>query len=123
MTYLDTNTLVRFFTKDDQKKAAKVAKLLQTEKEIGIADVVFPEIEYVLKNIYGASRKEVIKAFQFIVALPNIKLSESIKKAVTLYEKINLDMADCMIVACSFEGQLASFDEELFKIEGVKSFW
>lgn len=123
MIYLDTNVLIRFFTKDDKEKAAKVAKLLQTEKEIEIVDVVFPEIEYVLLNVYETNRKDITKAFKFIISLPNIKLKESIKKAVSLYEKSKLDMADCIIQAYSINGILASFDKNLLKTPGVKAYW
>lgn len=123
MVYLDTNTLVRFFTNDDPIKATKVKSLLENEKVIYVPDVVFPEIEYVLSNFYNTSRDSIITAFQFIVSLTNIKLPKHVKIAVVLYEKTSLDMADCIIVAESLKGKLASFDEKLLKIKGVKSYW
>lgn len=123
MVYLDTNTLIRYFTNDDKEKAQLVTKLLDSEKVIGIVDVVFPEIEYVLSGVYAASREKIINAFKFIVALPNVKLSKIIRQAVSLYENTTLDMADCIIVVYSFGESLASFDENLLKITEVKKFW
>jgi len=32
-------------------------------------------------------------------------------------------MADCIIVASSMKGSLASFDRELLDIDGVNAFW
>jgi hypothetical protein len=32
-------------------------------------------------------------------------------------------MANCIIAAESLKGKLASFEEKLLKIEGIKSYW
>ncbi|MBI4991546.1 type II toxin-antitoxin system VapC family toxin [Candidatus Gottesmanbacteria bacterium] len=123
MIFLDTNTLVRFFTNDDKIKVAKVKSLLENEKVIYVSDVVFPEIEYVLSNFYNTSRDSIITAFQFIASLQNIKLPKYMKIAIAFYEKTKLDMADCIIAAESLKGRLASFDEKLLKTPGVKGYW
>lgn len=123
MVHLDTNTLIRFFTNDDPIKAKKVKQLLRDEKEIFVNDVVFPEIEYVLKELYSAKRERLIDAFKLIVSLPNITLSNTVRKAVLLYEKTNLSVADCLIAVSSFGEKLASFDIRLLKAPGVKSYW
>lgn len=123
MTYLDTNSLIRFFTNDDPQKALLVKKLLEKEKEILIPEVVFPELEYVLRKVYKARRKKIINAFKFLVSRPNIKLSQAAKKAVGLFETSKLDIADCLIVTHSLKGKLASFDKQLLSIKGVKKYW
>ena len=123
MVFLDANTLVRFFTNDDPIKAAKVKLLLDNEKVIYIPDVVFPEIEYVLSNFYDTTREIINNAFQFIISLTNVKLPIHMKIAIALYESTNLDMANCIIAAESLKGKLASFEEKLLKIEGIKSYW
>ncbi|OGG19080.1 hypothetical protein A3D78_04345 [Candidatus Gottesmanbacteria bacterium RIFCSPHIGHO2_02_FULL_39_14] len=123
MIYLDTNVLIRFFTKDDLAKAKKVKELLEKESEIFINDVVFPELDYVLRKVYSRKRSDVAAAFRFLLSFRAIKCSKIIHKATYLYETSNLDMADCLIVAQSLKGKLASFDEKLLKIKGVKPFW
>lgn len=122
MIYLDSNVLIRFFTKDDLAKAKKVKDLLQRESKISIADVVFPEIDYVLRKVYGLQRSDVTTACRFLLSCPNIKCSKVIHEAASLYETSNLSMADCIIAAGSLKGQLASFDEKLLTIKGVKSY-
>lgn len=123
MIVLDTNSLIRFFTNDDPKKAVKVKKLLEEEKKIFIPEVVFPELEYVLRGSYNASRKKIIKAFKFLLAQSNIKLTQTTKKAVELFERTRLDMADCLIAGHSLKNRLASFDKKLLSVKGIKKYW
>lgn len=125
MICLDTNALVRFFTNDDPKKALKVKKLLEKEKEILVPEVVFPELEYVLAGNYQASRKKIVEVFQFLVSQPNIKLNSRIKEAIGLFKQTKLDIADCLIAAYSLKekNKLASFDKKLLSIKGVRGYW
>ena len=123
MIYLDINVLIRFFTKDDLARAKKVKELLQRESEIFISDVVFPELDYVLRKVYNRQRSDVASAYRFLLSYRAISCSKVIHEAVHLYETSNLSMADCIIAANSLKGQLASFDENLLKAEGVKNYW
>ena len=123
MIHLDTNALIRFFTKDDPMKAAKVKKLLEEKNEIFVSDVVFPELEYVLSHAYKLSRNNILKIYKFLISCSNIKINQSIKKAVMIFEQTNLDMADSIIAANSVGEHLATFDHELSKTEGVKNYW
>lgn len=122
MIYLDTNSLIRFFTNDEPKKALKVKSLLEKEKKIFIPEVVFPELEYVLGGGYKASRKKITDAFQFLASRPNIKLTPALRKAVEIFKQTRLDMADCLIAANSLKGELASFDKKLLAVKGVKKY-
>ena len=121
--YLDTSSLIRFFTKDDESKASKVKEILEKEKYLIIPDVVFPEIEYILRRLYKTERTEIIKIFQFLTSLTNLKLSKTIKQAITIFETTHLDVADCLIAASSLGNKLASFDNDLLKTPGVTSYW
>lgn len=119
---LDTSSLVRFFTNDIPEKAEKVEKLFD-EESLVIPDVVFPELEYILGRGYTSTRNEIVKTYHFLLAKRNIKISPYVRKAVTIFEQSNLDMADCIIAVNSLKGALASFDKKLLKVEKVKSFW
>lgn len=120
---LDTNSLIRFFTNDIVDKAAKVKDLLEKEKEIYIPEVVFPELEYILTDQYETSRENLIKIFQFLSSQKNIIVPKNLKKAILIFEKTKLDIADCIIAAYAFKGRLASFDKELLTVKGLNSFW
>lgn len=123
MVCLDTSLLIRFFTNDDSVKAQKVKKLLEKESDIRIPEVVFPELEYVLKGIYNTSRKEILSIFRFLISRSNCKLNKAVSLAVKLFEIANLDMADCLIISHSLKGELASFDRQMLAVKGVKKYW
>lgn len=126
ITVLDTNALIRFFTKDDSKKAISVKNLIENEEYILIPDVVFPELEYVLLGVtYNSSRLGILTTFKFLISQKNIHVSETVKKAVEVYEKSKLDMADSIIAASAIcnKGALATFDEELKSTKGLKCYW
>ncbi len=123
MIVLDTSTLIRYFIQDDKVKAEKVKQLLETEKELYIPDVVFPEIEYVLTRISKATRTELIKTFRFLMSLRNISLTKEVREAISIFAQSKLDMADCIIASYSLKGKVASFDKELLDIKEIKSFW
>lgn len=120
---LDTNALIRLFTDDIPAKAERVEKLLEEEKEIFVPDVVFPELEYILMKKYGLPRSKVIDACLFLLSQENVKKSTHIKKAIEIYRRTKLDMADCIIAASSLKGSLASFDKDLLKVKEVNPFW
>ena len=123
MICLDTSSLIRFFTNDDSVKAKKVKELLEKENNIGIPEVVFPELEYVLKGAYQTPRKKILEVFQFLISRSNCKLDSTVSPAVKLFENTNLDIADCLIVSHSLKGKLASFDRQMLAIKGVKKYW
>lgn len=120
---LDTSALIRFFTRDIEEKAQKVKKLLDSDIDIFIPDVVFPELEYILMKKYGMPRSKIIEAYLFLLSQENVKKSAYIKKAIEIYQKTKLDMADCIIAAESQKGLLASFDKGLLKASKVKPYW
>lgn len=120
---LDTNSLIRFATRDDERKSQKVKNLLKSRQKLYIPDVVFPELEYVLTKAHGLSRDKLTDFFESLVSLRNLTVNAYISNAIKLFSRSKLDMADCIIAAQSGNGSLASFDRQLLKVEGVKSYW
>jgi predicted nucleic-acid-binding protein len=120
---VDTNSLIRFFTRDIEGKAQKVKKLLESQPDVFIPDVVFPELEYILLKAYGINRKDLTLYYKFLISNNNIKTTPEVKKAVEIFQNSTLDMADCIIAAQSSKGLLASFDKDLLKTPTIKPFW
>lgn len=123
MVFLDTNSLIRFFTNDIPPQAQKVKKIFDSEKVIIIPEVVFPEIEYVLTQGYKVDRTKLIELFNFLISQKNIKMSVFVKKAVKIFEQTDLDIADCIIISHSQKGKLASFDKKMLGVADVKPYW
>lgn len=120
---IDTSALIRFFTRDIEEKAQKVKKLLDSDIDIFIPDVVFAELEYVLIKVYGLKREDMDTYFKFLISKNNLITTKDIKVAFEIYQKTKLDMADCIIAAESLNGLLASFDKVLLKTPKVKPYW
>lgn len=120
MIVLDTSSLIRFFTNDIPTKATKVKKVMESKKNIFIPDVCFPELEYVLMGkTYNSNRGNILKAFQYLATKKNIKISKEVVKAIGIYEKSKLDIADCIIAATAHKKELLSFNKQLISV--VKS--
>ncbi len=115
MIYIDTNALIRYFTYDDPKKARIVAKYIDSDAKLVLADVVFVEIEYVLQKQYGVTRSELGAHYDFM--LNRFSCERHMPLAVATYARTKLDMADCIIAAQSVLGksQLLTFDSTLKK--------
>lgn len=120
---IDTNILIRYFTNDSPQKAELVEQLLLSDEDIFIPDVVFPELEYILVKEYKFSKDKVLEIIKFLSSQANITVTSEIRKAIRIFEKTKLDMADCIIASYSLKGKLASFDKELLGVEGAHSFW
>lgn len=120
---LDTNTLVRYFTRDIPEKAELVKKLLLNEKNIYIPEAVFPELAYVLQRKYMNSREEVVAVYDVLNSSAKIQLTKETRIAVSYFKNYYLDMVDCFAAAHSIKSKLASFDQKLQKITGVKPYW
>lgn len=117
MTILDTNTLIRFLTRDVPEQALFVKKLLSSNTQLHIPDVVFPEVEYVLERHYGIPRDTITQYYYAMIGKNNINVSPHIPLAVTIFEETTFDMADCIVaaVAISNDSDLKTFDLKLEK--------
>lgn len=123
MIYIDTSALIRYFSKDIPQKSQIVFELLKSNKKKYITDAVFPELEYVLREDYSASRLEILGSFKYLDSIPTIKLKPYVREAILIYASSTLDMADCLIASYAMKGRLVSFDEGLLKLPGVKAYW
>ncbi|MBU1110932.1 PIN domain-containing protein [Patescibacteria group bacterium] len=123
MIIIDTSALIRFFTKDDLDKGEQVKALFEDKEKITIPEVVFPELEYVLTSQYQAKREDLIKAFNYLAANKNVKLTKQAREAIEIFHSTKLDMADSLIAAHSMGKKLAGFDKKMLNLKGVKSFW
>lgn len=126
---LDTNIVIRLVTSDDKEKQEKAASLFdQIEKgkiTAFIPDVVFAEIVFVLvsKKLYAMPKKIIQAILIPIINLPNMKFhrKKTIKRALELFVKHNLDFEDALIAAYTEKGknEIYSFDSDFKKIPSI----
>jgi len=122
MRFLDTNLLIRYFTRDDEKKAQRVLKLLK-RVERGEEKVITSPL--VLFEIVFTPREKIKELLSPILELRGLKLSdkEIYRSALDIYAKKNLSFADAFNAAFALKKgikEIYSYDEDLDKIEGIR---
>jgi predicted nucleic-acid-binding protein len=122
MIAVDTNVLVRLLAEDDPDQAKRATRLFG-ENEIFIPKTVMLETEWVLRHAYGIERKGILKAFQRLMGLSNVKIEDhqTMSVAVSWYNK-EFDFADALHLASSRDAEgFATFDKSLLRKAGQVS--
>ena len=127
--FIDTNLFIRYFTRDDERKAEEVLKLLKrverNEEKVITSPLVVFETVFTLESYYKVPRDEIKKLLQSIFTLRGLKLDfrEIFESALELYSERKISFADAFN-ACFMEKQgveeIYSFDEDFDKIEGIR---
>lgn len=124
--FLDTNFLLRFYLKDDEKQFEDCRDLVSQieEGKFGVytSSIVFLEISYVLKSVYKLPLKEILVILDSIFTIRGITVIDrtNIKNALRFYKKYKVKFTDCLIASqIPKNAILISFDEELPKIKEI----
>ena len=105
MIGLDTNTLVRYLLRDDDKQALRLAVRLDDEIESGhtllINDIVLVELIWVLKNRYGFDKKALMAVIEKLLGSPNFEFEnrDVTLAALVLFKSSKAGLSDCLIGA------------------------
>lgn len=121
---LDTNVVIRHLTGDPPAMARRATKLLATETELVLADLVLAECVYVLESFYEVERSRIAELMRAALAVPSIASdSELLLRALEIYELDRLDFAEAYLVAAAeFTGvrSIASFDKAIDRVQSVE---
>ena len=91
MIGIDTNILVRFVTRDDEKMAQRAYKIIAeecTEKSPGfVSTIVLVELVWTLRSQYGYDKASILKALESLISAKelNFEHSEFVQQAYRLY--------------------------------------
>jgi predicted nucleic-acid-binding protein len=116
MIAVDTNLLVRLLTKDDPNQAKRAAKIIESDV-IFIPKTVMLETEWVLRHAYGINKDAIMKGFQKIMGLPNVRVEDqqTVFQAISWYE-LGLDFVDALHLASSMKAdKFVTFDNAFIK--------
>lgn len=103
MKALDTNALVRFLVRDDEKQAREVFKiLLEAEKSDAALFIALPVIQetlWVLASAYGYQKDSILKALEDILLMPvfEFEAQDRLTRLCRLAHTSEIDMADVLI--------------------------
>ena len=109
MIGLDTNVLVRYFTQDEPKSAAKSRQLVQTrltrESPGHVNVVTLAETAWVLKRLYSAGREDVVHVIESLLVAPNIVVERKalVRKALQVYATTICGFSDCLIAQLNLD--------------------
>jgi len=119
--YCDTNFILRYLLGDDVEMLAKTTQYfnqVQTgEITLIIEQTVFTETIFVLSKFYEVPRKKISEILSNLLSYKGIHNEDiqSLLTALELFEKSNLHIVDCLLIAKSKTSHrfVLSFDEQL----------
>lgn len=122
--FLDTNVLIRHLTGDPPSLGARATRLLGSDEDFLLPDLIVAECAYVLESFYRAPRTQVADALRAIVGFESIHVIDEavLFRTIEVYETERLDFADAYLVACaemSGVTRIASFDRALDRVPSV----
>ena len=130
MLGLDTNVLVRYLVRDDQRQFEKALRLIKREADknepVLVSLLVFLETEWVLRSRYELSKPEILSALSTLLDVADLVFEDepSIEHALYSWKESVADFADCLIQARHRQlgcEATATFDAKALKLAGFVS--
>ena len=108
MLALDTNVLAGYYVREEDASRATRAqaedarRVVESGGELFVAKTVLLELEWVLRGVYGLGRKEILRAFDHLLALPNVEVEDrAAVESATANVRAGFDFADALHHASS----------------------
>lgn len=126
--FLDTNVLLRYFTRDDEEKARRALALLtrveRGEEHIETSVLVVFETVYALQRLYRVSKPRIRELLTPILRSRGVRLPAKAicVDALDLYVRNNISFADAYsAVYMKARGitEIYSWDSDFDRLEGV----
>jgi len=122
--FLDTNVILRFLLKDNEKYYNQARgyfeKAKKGEIEIHLIPEVIFEIDYVLRGVYSLTKNEVVDILSKLIKSPYLKIfdREVLMTTVDKYQSINVDLFDIYLYYHSLSqgAEVLSFDKDFNRI-------
>ncbi|MEH1858213.1 MAG: type II toxin-antitoxin system VapC family toxin [Nostoc sp.] len=128
MIGLDTNILVRYLTKDDEKQWKQAAEIIEREEQCFVANIVLCELVWVLRgNPYQFSREEISNTIDLMLQCSVFELENRsvIYQALQRFKQGSADFSDYLIGAIAQDygcSLTATFDRKLRNEKGFDLF-
>lgn len=126
---LDTNLLVRYFTRDDPSKVERVETLLNLARSgklaLHLPGIVLAELVWVLESSYRLSRDRVADLAEAVLHTPEIHVEQApfLARVLHQYRETNIDWVDAWIAVYARERGIRTvytFDERHFRRTGLE---
>ena len=134
MKALDTNVLVRFLVRDDERQASaayKILKQAEADKQVFLIPLlVVLETIWVLEAVYSVKRNEILQAIDELLAMPVLEFEAQpvIRRVLSSAKESHTDLPDLLIAHSASDAgceRVLTFDKrasknELFELIRVK---
>ena len=103
--FIDSNVLIRFFTKDDAGQTEKAATLLKNAAEGKVQLICGPpvlfEVAWTLRSAYRIPPASILQALRALFALPGLEFTDAtiVGEAISLASQTGVEFADAYIAA------------------------
>jgi len=130
MLGIDTNVLIRFLVRDDERQFEKARKLIRREVRGGnpvfVSQLVLLEAEWVLRSRYDSQKEDIIKVVSALLDAADVQLEDEsdIEQALYVWKESNAGFADCIIGARNSKlgcSATATFDAKASRLPGFVS--
>ena len=126
--FLDTNVLLRYLLRDDERKAEQALALLQRlekgEEKAVISPLVIFEVVFTLQKRYRVPREQMRDSLKDILSLRGLQLpgKSLYGRALDIYATKNISFADAYHMAYMLGEEIAevySWDADFDGVEGI----
>lgn len=124
MLGVDSNILVRFFTRDDEKQYDQASRLFDqaTDRSLFISVIVLVELNWTLRRVYKRPTRVVLKTIEDLIDTRQFTIEDrdNVFRAIMVARATGADFADALIAlrneadGCD---RTATFDQQAFRIE------
>lgn len=122
--FLDTNVILRFLLKDNEKHynlaRGYFEKAKRGEIELNLVPETLFEIDYVLRGVYSLTKDEVVDILLKLIKTPYLEISNRgvLITTVDTYQSTSVDLFDIYLYyhSLSKDAQVLSFDKDFEKI-------
>jgi len=127
MLGIDTNVLVRYLVRDDQRQYQRARRLITRQAARGepvlICLLVLLETEWVLRSRYDLAKADIYSTFSALLDTADLAFEDepSIEGALYAWKDSTADFADCLIEARNRRlgcRGTATFDARALKLSG-----
>jgi len=129
MPSLDTNVLVRWLVRDDERQSIRARSLLESAHAdaftLFVPITVALELEWVLRSRYDFDKPTVMGVFTALLETQEIEFQDeaALERALHLYRRSTAEFADCLhagICGMQARSPLLTFDAKAARLAGVE---
>ncbi|MDR3539708.1 MAG: PIN domain-containing protein [Desulfosporosinus sp.] len=94
---VDTNILIRLFTKDDDTQIEQLVQLMeQGDIAFHVLSIVLIEAYWVLHKVYNFDKETILRVFEDFIEADGVELDEDglVQRVLARFRRVNVDFVD-----------------------------